>query len=80
MTFYLTPSDGTISTALLQSYTECRLKYLAGLRKYENGLQLPEHLFPYADSLIEGTPKDRVSHFALRYHHPNLHTILINTP
>jgi hypothetical protein len=77
MTFYLKPAEGTISTTLFNSYAESRLKYLLSLRlsKSSNSQEVYEashEEFSNADSLIEGSAKDRVSHFALLLVHFNL--------
>ena len=71
MTFYLKPPDGIIPNHLYQLYAVSRLKILICLNQNktkpigeifaENILQIPR-----LDCLIDGSMKDRVSHFALR--------------
>jgi len=74
MSFYLIPPRGVVSIDLLQQWTIKRANFLRFVYDNNNSFvalkSLMEHesaASEYGDCLIEGSAKDVISHFTLRW-------------
>lgn len=80
MTFYLKPPDGSIPTYKFETFAECRLKFLISVLNHpkeslQEILEINSISRSHLDCVIDGTAKDRVANFALRFVIYNNHDI-----
>lgn len=73
MAFYIEPPRGNISINQLENWALKRLRLLLDLIRCHGGMEAVKEVMENpssaanSDCLIEGTTKDAVSHFILRY-------------